>query len=81
MGHGLPPTRAGPSRALLRRTGGRSRAGAGFFARAIDVDMSADARAGCTCTQVDTAELVETLRSQGANLPQETLSHTMTRGK
>lgn len=38
-------------------------------------------RKGCTCTQVDTAELVETLRSQGANLPQETLSHTMTRGK
>ena len=38
-------------------------------------------RKGCTCTQVDTAELVETLRSQGANLPQDTLSHTMTRGK
>lgn len=52
---------------------------ASMMGQAAGVAAVMAVRRHCASTQIDTAELVETLRSQGANLPQKELTHSMTR--
>ena len=52
---------------------------ASMMGQAAGVAALQAVRKHCASTEIDTAELVETLRGQGANLPQKELSHTMTR--
>ena len=52
---------------------------ASMMGQAAGVAAVQAVRRGCVSTEVDTAQLVQALRAQGANLPQEELSHTMTR--
>lgn len=52
---------------------------ASMMGQAAGVAALQAVRRGCASTQVDTMELVETLRSQGANLPQKELTREMTR--
>ncbi len=53
---------------------------ASMMGQAAGVAALQAVRKNIASTEVDTAELVEALRDQGANLPQKELSHTMTRG-
>ena len=52
---------------------------ASMMGQAAGVAALQAVRCGCASTQVDTMELVEMLRSQGANLPQKELKREMTR--
>ncbi len=52
---------------------------ASMMGQAAGVAALQAVRANCDSTAIDTAVLVETLRAQGANLPQKELIHTMTR--
>ena len=53
---------------------------AAMMGQASGVAAVQHCRTGQPARDLDTEELVRSLRAQGANLPQETLSKTMTRG-